>query len=39
MLDIRIVMGVVVVLFAVAAFTSEGDQSINILDKFTQSES
>ena len=31
--DIRIVMGVIVVLFACAAFFSSGDHSINILDK------
>ncbi|MEO0664412.1 MAG: hypothetical protein AAFY97_01625 [Pseudomonadota bacterium] len=32
-MDIRIVMGVVVVLFAIAAFFSSGDQSINIIEK------
>ena len=33
MLDIRIVMGVVTVLFTIAAFFSEGDLSINIIEK------
>ncbi|MEM6276316.1 MAG: hypothetical protein AAF714_05155 [Pseudomonadota bacterium] len=33
MLDIRIVMGVVVILFAIAAFSGSGDHSINLFDK------
>lgn len=32
-MDIRIVMGVVVVLFGYLAFFSEGDHSINIVEK------
>ncbi|MEM9438034.1 MAG: hypothetical protein AAGA15_13440 [Pseudomonadota bacterium] len=32
-MDIRIVMGGVVLLFAFAAFFSSGDQSINIIEK------
>ena len=39
MLDIRIVLGVVVVLFAYLAVFSEGDHAINLLDKFEQSAS
>ncbi|MEM1100378.1 MAG: hypothetical protein AAGH73_02465 [Pseudomonadota bacterium] len=34
-MDIRIVLGVVTLLFAYLAFFSEGDHSINIVDKFT----
>ena len=39
MLDIRLVLGVVVILFGIAAFFSEGDHSINLLEKFDQAQS